>query len=107
MRASCGVLRLRRGPPKGSTYCDFLEVLRFLNLFRRDARNIYQIYHSDRRFDIKKVYRYLRYCANISLIEIDHIAEKGFLPAKYYRLTEKGRALIELFKALRLDGPLK
>jgi DNA-binding PadR family transcriptional regulator len=84
-----------------------LEVLRFLNLFRRDAKNIYQIYHSDRRFDIKKVYRYLRYCANINLIEIDHIAEKGFLPAKYYRLTEKGRALIELFKASREGGPLE
>ena len=101
------VLWLRSGRPRGSRYCDFREVLRFLNLFRRGARNIYQIYHSDRRFDIKKVYRYLRYCANINLIEIDHIAEKGFLPAKYYRLTQKGRVLIELFKASRVGGPLE
>jgi len=102
MRTGREVLRLQEGRPKGSRYCDFLEVLRFLNLFRRSIKNTYQIYHSNRRFDIKKVYRYLRYCANINLIEIDHIAEKGFLPAKYYRLTEKGRALIELFKALRV-----
>lgn len=35
------------------------------------------------------------------------MAEKGFLPAKYYRLTQKGRALIELFKASRVGGPLE
>ncbi len=107
MRTAREVLRLHRGRPKGSKHCDFLEVLRFLNLFRSRAKNIYQIYHSNRRFDLKKVYRYLRYCANIDLIEIDHIAEKGFLPAKYYRLTEKGLALIELFKALRVGRTLE
>ncbi len=95
------MLGLRRGRPKGSRHCDFLEVLRFLKLFRREAKNVYQIYHSSLRFDLKKLYRYLRYCLAINLIEIDHIAEKGFLPAKYYRLTEKGRALTELFKDLR------
>ena len=55
-------------------------------------------------FDSKKVYRYLQYCVNINLIEIDHIEENGFLPAKYYRLTERGNALIKLFKDI--DTPI-
>ena len=94
------VLWLRRGPPKGSRYCDFQEVLRFLNIFRKKPKNIYQIYHSNLRYDIRKVYRYLRYCVNINLIEIDHIDEDRFLPAKYYRLTNKGRQLVEFFSGL-------
>ena len=94
------VLWLRRGPPEGSRYCDFQEVLRFLNIFRKKPKNIYQIYHSNLRYDIRKVYRYLRYCVNINLIEIDHIDEERFLPAKYYRLTNKGRQLVEFFSGL-------
>lgn len=103
---SAKVLELHRGRAKRSRRCDFLELLRFLHLFRRKERNVYQIYHSSLRFDLKKVYRYLRYCLAINLIEIDHVAEKGFLPAKYYCLTEKGCALTELFRDLRkpIDG---
>ena len=92
---------MHRGPLKGFGRCDFLEVIRFLSLFRKDAKNVYQIYHSSLHFDLKKVYRYLRYCVSIGLIEIDHVEEEGFLPAKYYRLTSKGRALVEMFKMLR------
>jgi len=84
------------GRPKGSRACDFLEVIRFLRLFQKGARNVYQVYHESRRFDIKKIYRYLRYCLEIHLLEIDHVETSGFLPPKYYRLTEKGRVLIEL-----------
>jgi len=93
-------LRLREGRPKGSRTCDFLEVVRFLTLFRREARNVYQIYHNSHRFDHKKIYRYLHYCLGVGLIELDHVNERGFLPAKYYRLTPKGQAFIELFKDL-------
>ena len=100
-RVSTRVLWLRRGPPKGSRYCDFLEVFRFLDMFRKKARNIYQIYHGSLRFDVKKIYRYLRYCINVNLIEIDHVEEDKFLPAKYYRLTNKGRALLDLFTGSR------
>jgi len=92
---------LRRGPPKGSRHCDFQEVLRFLHMFRKRARNVYQIYHSKLHFDIKKVYRYLRYCVKANLIEIDHIEGEGPSPAKYYRLTDKGRTLVELFGSSR------
>jgi DNA-binding PadR family transcriptional regulator len=35
----------------------------------------------------------------VNLLEIDHIEENKFLPAKYYRLTSKGQALITLFNA--------
>ncbi len=94
-------LWLRRGPPKGSKYCDFLEVLRFLHMFRKGARNVYQIYHSRLHFDIKKVYRYLRYCVKVNLVEIDHIEGEGLFPSKYYRLTDKGRTLVELFGSSR------
>jgi len=96
--------RWQEGRPKGSRACDFLEVIRFLTLFRREARNVYQIYHSSQRFDIKKLYRYLRYCLEISLLEPDHVGQSGFLHAKYYRLTEKGRLLLELFKDLAWES---
>jgi len=87
---------LREGRPKGSRACDFLEVIRFLCLFRKDAKNVYQVYRESHRFDIKTIYRYLRYCLEIQLLEIDHVETSGYLPPKYYRLTEKGRVLTEL-----------
>jgi len=89
---------LQEGRPRGSRACDFLEVIRFLTLFRREARNVYQVYHSSQRFDMKKLYRYLRYCLEIRLLEPDRVEQSGFLHAKYYRLTEKGRLLLELFR---------
>ena len=89
---------IAKGPLKGSRHCDFLEVIRFLSLFQKNAKNVYQIYHSSLHFDLKKVYRYLRYCMGVGLIKIDHVEEEGFLPAKYYCLTPKGRALVEMFK---------
>jgi len=88
---------LRRGPPKGSKFCDLLETLKFLNMFKRSPKNVYQLYHSSLHFDTKKIYRYLRYCMKADLLEIDHVEENKFLPAKYYKLTSKGRALIALF----------
>jgi len=66
-------------------------------MFKRNARNVYQLYHSSLHFDTKKIYRYLRYCMKADLLEIDHIEEAKFLPPKYYRLTQKGQNLIALF----------
>jgi hypothetical protein len=91
------VLLLRRGPKKGSKFCDLMETLKFLNMFRRRASNVYQLYHSSLHFDSKKIYRYLRYCLKAELLEIDRIEENGFLPAKYYQLTQKGQEFIALF----------
>ncbi len=99
-RYVAGRLSVKEGRPKGSRTCDFLEVVRFLALFRHEARNVYQIYHGSRRFDHKKLNRYLRYCLDIGLLELDHVRENGFLPAKFYRLTDKGQAFLELFKDL-------
>jgi predicted transcriptional regulator len=93
------VLLLRRGPKKGSKFCDLLETLKFLNMFRKKARNVYQLYHSNLHFDTKKIYRYLRYCLKTDLLEIDHIEENKFFPPKYYRLTQKGQDLIALFNS--------
>jgi len=80
-----------------------LEVIRFLTVFRREPRNVYQVYHGSQRFDIKKLYRYLRYCLGIRLLEADRVEQSGFLPAKYYRLTAKGRLLLELFRDFALE----
>jgi len=66
-------------------------------MFKRNPKNVYQLYHSSLHFDTKKIYRYLRYCIKVNLLEIDHIEKNKFLPAKYYRLTSKGQALITLF----------
>ena len=88
---------MKRGPKKGSKFCDLHETIKFLNMFRRDAKNVYQLYHSSLHFDTKKIYRYLRYCMKADLLEIDHIEEAKFLPPKYYRLTTKGQNLITLF----------
>ena len=74
-----------------------LEAIKFLNMFRKTPKNVYQLYHSKLHFDTKKIYRYLRYCLKVELVEVDHIEENRFLPSKYYRLTQKGRDLIDLF----------
>ena len=66
-------------------------------MFRKKVRNVYQIYHSSLHFDSKKIYRYLRYCLKTELLEVDHIEENKFLPAKYYKLTARGQAFIALF----------
>ena len=88
---------MRRGPQKGSKFCDLLEAIKFLNMLRRNPKNVYQLYHSSLHFDTKKIYRYLRYCIKTGLVEIDHIEEDKFLPSKYYRLTQKGKDFIALF----------
>jgi len=93
----CLVLLLRRGPKKGSKFCDLLETLKFLSMFKRNPKNVYQLYHSSLHFDSKKIYRYLRYCIKADLLEIDHVEENKFLPAKYYKLTDRGQAFIDLF----------
>ena len=74
-----------------------METLKFLNMFKRNASNVYQLYHSSLHFDSKKIYRYLRYCLKAELLEIDHIEENRFMPSKYYKLTQKGQAFIALF----------
>ena len=76
-----------------------MGIIKFLNMFKKTPKNVYQLYHSSLHFDTKKIYRYLRYCMKVNLLEIDHIEENKFLPAKYYRLTSKGQALIILFNA--------
>ncbi len=88
---------MRRGPQKGSKFCDLMGIIKFLNMFKKTPKNVYQLYHSSLHFDTKKIYRYLRYCIKADLLEIDHIEEAKFLPPKYYRLTQKGRDLITLF----------
>ncbi len=44
----------RRGPQKGSKFCDLLETLKFLDMFKKTPKNVYQIYHSSLHFDPKK-----------------------------------------------------
>ena len=89
---------MRRGPQKGSKFCDLMQIIKFLNSFKKDPKNVYQLYHSSLHFYTKKIYRYLRYCIKTELLEIDHIEEAKFLPPKYYRLTQKGQDFIALFK---------
>ncbi|PVX24513.1 MAG: hypothetical protein CW691_07290 [Candidatus Bathyarchaeum sp.] len=92
---------MQRGPPKGSKFCDLLETIKFLNMFKKTPKTVYQLYHSTLRFDTKKIYRYLKYCLKVDLLEIDHIEEAMFLPAKYYRLTQKGTDFIAVFNKSR------
>ena len=91
-------MTMRRGPQKGGKFCDLLETLKFLDMFKKTPKNVYQLYHNSLHFDTKKIYHYLRYCIKAELLEIDHIEEDKFLPAKYYKLTSKGRDFIALFK---------
>lgn len=91
------------GRPKGQRTCDFWQVIIFLSAFRKQPMNVYQIYHYKDggrlfRFDHKKLYRYLRWCMKFGLVELDHVREGGFLPAKFYRLTVKGQSLLELMQ---------
>ena len=89
---------MRRGPQKGSKFCDLLETIKFLNMLKKKPKNVYQLYHSTLHFETKKIYRYLRYCLKVELLEIDYIEQTTFLPSKYYQLTQKGKDFILLFK---------
>ena len=57
-----------------------MGIIKFLNMFKKNPKNVYQLYHSSLHFDTKKIYRYLRYCIKADLLEIDHIEEAKFLP---------------------------
>jgi len=59
-----------------------MGIIKFLNMFKKTPKNVYQLYHSSLHFDTKKIYRYLRYCIKADLLEIDHIEEAKFLPPK-------------------------
>lgn len=97
---------MREGRPKGSRTCDFLTTVVFLRMFRRRPLNAYQVHHYEDGsaavlFDHKKLYRYLRYCQSLGLLELDRIDNKdgvAFLPAKYYRLTVKGQELVDVMQ---------
>ncbi|MDH5266613.1 MAG: hypothetical protein OEW62_02915 [Candidatus Bathyarchaeota archaeon] len=82
-----------RGPPPGARYCDFKTLISFLQLFRKAPLTVYRLYHeSGRGWDLKKIYRYLRYSADLKLLEIDHVEKMpGPLPAKWWRLTQRGQ----------------
>jgi hypothetical protein len=73
------MMTMRRGPQKGSKFCDLLETLKFLDSFKKTPKNVYQLYHSSLHFDTKKIYRYLRYCITAELLEIDHILNQVYL----------------------------
>ncbi len=82
---------MRRGPQKGSKFCDLMGIIKFLNMFKKTPKNVYQLYHSSLHFDTKKIYRYLRYCIKADLLEIDHIEEAKFLPQILPTHTERKR----------------
>ncbi|MCW4010047.1 MAG: hypothetical protein NWF05_05450 [Candidatus Bathyarchaeota archaeon] len=87
----------RRGPEKGSKYCDMVLLLKFLEFIKRDQpTNVYRIYHSQLRFDTKKIYRYLRYALKLELVKLAYVEEERFLPAKFYELTPLGTSLLNV-----------
>jgi hypothetical protein len=89
---------MRRGPKPGSKFCDIMEMLKFLTVIRRgQPMNIYQLHHSRQlRFDTKKIYRYLRYALKLDLVKLAYIDETKFMPSKFYQLTPKGTALLDV-----------
>lgn len=94
---------MKRGPKKGSKFADILEMSRFLKQFKSSKQNIYALYHKHYRnlhFDLKKIYRYLRYALKLDLLELQVEASYHPLPTKWYSLTEKG----EQFLALNLNS---
>jgi len=96
----------RRGPPKGSKLCDFIDMLRFLAFIRKNQpTNVYRIYHSQLRFDSKKIYRYLRYALKLDLIKLAYIEGNKFLPAKFYQMTPTGTALLNVGIPLSPGAP--
>jgi len=74
--------------------------------FRKGPKTVYGIYHgTGRDWDLKKIYRYLRYSADLGFLDIDHVEElPGPLPARWWRLTEKGQGFLEWCLGHRLVG---
>jgi hypothetical protein len=78
---------------------DFKELLTFLRAYRGSHTGLTggQI---QRQLDwsMKKVYRIRRFCLEEGLLELDHIAPEEpwhQMTSKHYRLTVKGRRLLE------------
>ena len=69
------------------------KIVDLLHIFEHEPSNIYRVAQLP-GWNNPSAHRYIHYCLNQGYIELDHEEDKKGLPAKFYRLTERGRALL-------------
>ena len=69
------------------------KIVDLLHIFEHEPSNIYRVAQLP-RWNNPSAHRYIHYCLKQGYIEFDHEGDKKGLPAKFYRLTERGRAFL-------------
>lgn len=81
---------------------EFNQVLKLLKTLVKSPKNTLAVYRELRKEkgfrNHHAFYRQLRLCLKYGLIELSDIKKKWGIPTKTYRITEKGRNLLLLFK---------
>ena len=69
------------------------KIVDLLRIFETEPSNIYRVAQLP-GWNNPSAHRYIHYCLKQGYIEFDHEEDKKGLPAKFYRLTERGRAFL-------------
>jgi len=70
------------------------KIVELLRIFADEATNLYRIAKLP-GWNNPTAGRYIRYCLKQEYIEFDHEENDKGLPAKFYRITEKGKVFLE------------
>jgi len=70
------------------------KIVELLRIFAEGATNLYRIAKLP-GWNNPTAGRYIRYCLKQGYIEFDHEEDDKGLPAKFYRITMKGRDFLE------------
>ena len=71
--------------------------MELLSLFEDGPTNVYRVAKL-RGWNYPTAHRYKGYCVRKGFLELDHVEGDKGLPAKFYRITEAGRALLSSLK---------
>ena len=69
------------------------KIVDLLRIFEHEPTNIYRVAQLP-GWNNPSAHRYIHYCLKQGYVEFDHEGDRKGLPAKFYRLTERGLALL-------------
>jgi len=69
------------------------KIAELLRIFAAGPSNIYRVAQLP-GWNNPSAHRYVHYCLQQGYIEVDHKEDDKGLPAKFYRITEKGKTLL-------------
>jgi len=72
---------------------DINRAISLLRFFETEPTNLYHIANQP-GWNNPTTHRYIRSCVEAGYLEFDHEEHKTGIPSKFYRITEKGKALL-------------